>query len=407
MRVSDMNTSSFRPQRKRLWELEHRFHCTVAGTCLTLDELRKLCIKSGYKIPAQVSDYELHCSFVTAIGQTGPLAKRLQKYLDRKFQAAVPLFKQAGNTLALEKLWQKALEEGDIAGPFWATLTHPLSDDKLLFRLFGDVHMLSHLSGASMRIDLEQFSQLRRQVPILKEQLERLQRESQKRLQNKEWKIQALQRQVERLGVLKHQLEDSRRRLQALENSETLTQLQHRLKRLQNETEKLSLQRQRQEIELHKWRERAESAQRAERRAQQDLATVTEERNLLEAMVVRWFEGKQSHPEDLDLGGREVLYIGGRHRQWPCFRALVERHNGHFLGHDGGREDSRGYLDTLLSRANLVICPLDQVSHDAAQRLKRECKRRDKRFLLLPRANLSAFARGLRELASDEVSLCA
>ena len=395
------------PSRKRLWELEHRFHCTIAGTCLTLNELRQLCIKSGFNIPIDISDYELHCSFVTMIGQSGTLAKRTQKYLDRKFQQAIRAFKPAEDEDSLAQLWVEALEQGNIAGPLWAAVIHPRTDEDLLFRLFGDVHMLSHLCGASMRIDLEHYSRLRQQVPGLKQQLEALRRDTQQRLQIKERQIQALRRQVETIGSMKKQLEISQRKINELESGDILARLHKSREQALKERESLSLKLQRTEIELREWQGRARIAQQNESKLRRELATAADERSNLEATLAHLLEKDTRATKELDLHGKEVLYIGGRHRLWPCFKALVEHHNGRFMGHDGGREDNRSQLDGLLARADLVLCPLDQVSHDAVHRLKRECKRRGKRFQLLSRASLSAFVRGLHELAVDEVSLCA
>ena len=49
---------------------------------------------------------------------------------------------------AVTKLME-ALEHGEIAGPYWALLTHPVTDNRLVQQVFGDVHMLSHQVGAA------------------------------------------------------------------------------------------------------------------------------------------------------------------------------------------------------------------------------------------------------------------
>ena len=45
------------PRRLKLWELEHRFHCAVLGTCLTLPELHKLIRQAGIELEPKHSDY--------------------------------------------------------------------------------------------------------------------------------------------------------------------------------------------------------------------------------------------------------------------------------------------------------------------------------------------------------------
>ena len=101
-----------------------------------------------------------------------------------------------------------------------------------------------------------------------------------------------------------------------------------------------------------------------------------------------------------DLVGRCVLYVGGRQSLCAHFRELVERRNGRFIYHDGGREDARAQLWDVVRQADAVLCPLDCVSHDAVHRIKRFCERNTKPLVLLPRASLAAFNRGLNVVAS-------
>lgn len=69
-----------------------------------------------------------------------------------------------------------------------------------------------------------------------------------------------------------------------------------------------------------------------------------------------------------DLKGMNVLYVGGRASQSTRLRTMVEQCNGGFIYHDGGR-------------------------HDGRQRL-------DKKLVMIPHASLSAFAKGLEEVAA-------
>ncbi|HID48698.1 MAG TPA: DUF2325 domain-containing protein [Chromatiales bacterium] len=139
-----------------------------------------------------------------------------------------------------------------------------------------------------------------------------------------------------------------------------------------------------------------------------ELIKARQERDALEQSLARLLAGDCSAcmaTEDggcprLDLCGRRILYVGGRQSQCAHFRALVERLNGEFIHHDGGREEGRLRLGSVLSRADAVLCPMDCISHDAMGRVKRFCKRHAKRLVLLPRASLSAFVRGLEEVVA-------
>ncbi|PLX60647.1 hypothetical protein [Sedimenticola selenatireducens] len=57
------------PRRLKLWELEHRFHCAVLGTCLTLPELHKLIRQAGIELEPKHSDYDAHTALVGSAGR--------------------------------------------------------------------------------------------------------------------------------------------------------------------------------------------------------------------------------------------------------------------------------------------------------------------------------------------------
>lgn len=105
---------------------------------------------------------------------------------------------------------------------------------------------------------------------------------------------------------------------------------------------------------------------------------------------------------DKDLCGRCVLYIGGRSKQYSYFRTLVQHKNGRFIHHDGGRESSHQHLIRTVNQADVVLCPLDCVSHTAMNIVKRHCKHHTKPLVFIPRSSLSAFAKGLDELAIND-----
>ncbi len=101
-----------------------------------------------------------------------------------------------------------------------------------------------------------------------------------------------------------------------------------------------------------------------------------------------------------DLCGKMVLYVGGRSNMVPLYRQLVEERGGRFSHHDGGREDSRQQLPRLLSGADVVLCPVDCVSHDACKQVKRICKRYRKPFVMMRSSGVSALEKQLESVAA-------
>ena len=97
----------------------------------------------------------------------------------------------------------------------------------------------------------------------------------------------------------------------------------------------------------------------------------------------------------LDLSTRTILYVGGRPHQIPQLKALVERTGARFLHHDGGIEHSSSLLPGLISRADVLLFPIDCISHDAVATLKRLCRQLEKPYLPLRAASLATLASSL------------
>ncbi|MFO7640679.1 MAG: DUF2325 domain-containing protein [Candidatus Competibacteraceae bacterium] len=239
--------------RKKLWELGRYYHCSVIGTCLTLTELRQIQRQLGGVAQALDSDYDVHGAFVSAAREAVPASRLIHKLLDRKYKSAIQQLIKVRTVEEFTAYWDAALASGEIAGAYWALITQAGVPYSMLERIYGEVHMLSHLSGASIRVDLQELNRLRRRCPELEAQL-------------------------------------------------------------------------------------AEAKATARRR-------------------------------------------------------LAEQQ-------DIGREDARAQLWDVVRQADAVLCPLDCVSHDAVHRIKRFCERHTKPLVLLPRASLAAFNRGLNAVSS-------
>jgi len=158
-------------QRKKLWDLQGRFHCSVIGTCLTLNELRRLCHKANIIFETSVSDHELHSAFVNVAGESTYPSRLLQKHLDSKYKRIIQQFLRICSAGELQLFWVEAMKAGEVASAFWALVTHPCTSDELLDRMYGDIHMLSHLAGASVHVDMQELNRLRQLTRTLTRQL--------------------------------------------------------------------------------------------------------------------------------------------------------------------------------------------------------------------------------------------
>lgn len=413
--VSDQEHPSSAPlvreksSRRKIWQLDDRLHCSVIGTCLTLGELRQICRKAKIRIEAPTTDYELHRAFVSLVGNSVYSARLVQKRLDRKYKRAIQQVSATDSAQALENLWQNALDQGEIAGTFWALVTYPHVSDALIDRVYGELHMLSHLSGASIRLDVQELGRLRARSRSLEKALVEMQESVRRRLHDKDEVIRVLNRRLGQLLESEYHLREAEKRLSELENDPASRQLKAQIKTLSAKLATEQVRSQCAEANAKKWQQSARRSDehnlQLERRVDED----RRERASLEETLHRLLSsacgqsarnnGHQVCPRS-GLSGRCVLYVGGRTSQCAHFRALVEQYNASFLHHDGGREDSRLRLKSILAQSDAVFCPVDCISHDAVNRIKRHCEQHAKPLVLMPRASLSAFVRGLQDVAA-------
>ena len=403
--------------RRRLWELRPDYHCSICGTCLSLSDLRKVARKAGFRVDPTASEYEVHSTFVRLASEPGRVAKAMHKLLDRKHRSAIERSRAMGAEAGLRDFWAASLAKGDVSGPYWALMTHPRSTPRLMVQAFGEVHMLSHLAGATNRADIQRLRALEGERQELSEQLAATRRrlfESQAEHRCAAKDHQAEKRELtSRLQVAQAgevRLEQLEGRLRELEDGETVRTLRARNTKLESELDE-ARRRLRTETQRRSTLEHELSAlQAAFRDASSTAEALGAECDDLESMLEAGIDDVDSGSaiewdRAVDLCGRRVAYVGGRSGIVGHFRALVERLNGHFIHHDGGIEDHEGQLGRILGQADVVLCPVDCVSHRASLRAKQFCKRAAKPFVPLRTAGLSSFVTGLRRATEFDGAL--
>lgn len=380
--------------RARLADLDPHLHCSLIGTCISTAELRKL--MSRFIDVQGASDLEVHHEAVRLASQDTSVAKALHKALDQRHDATVRRFARAADADALVALWEEALRQGEIPGAYWAVLTHRGVTPDLRQRVFGDVHMLSHLVGAANRADIRRLVALERENEELRARLEQHQLRSREQLDERD----------QRLTQLEHDLAEARRKesvaVAALEAHPWAHVLQEELQSLST---LVAVQTER--------RERAEQLVAA---ASDESARLVQELTRLERHA-RELSGELAAAEtqlreaaegtgpgrslESQLRGRRILYVGGRPSSAAAIRDLVHRHGGEIDRHDGGLEDRKGLLAAAIPRAQLVVFPVDCIDHDSAGSIKRLCARAGVAFLPLRSASVASFAAALSGLPGN------
>jgi hypothetical protein len=371
-------------RRARIWDLSAHLHCSIVGTCLTARELRQLFTRIGGPDAGAASDHDLHGRGVSVASRRDEGGKLLNKCLDKRHETAIRRFGKAGSAGELRALWTRALEQGEIAGPYWALLTHPASDSRLVQDVFGDVHMLSHQIGAAARLDI---ARLRRLEAELAERDDKLARQ-QDRLAAAAAERVALRETIHRLEVSRTLSEATPARRSPFEGeiASLRSELAETIARAASLTERLDASERRRvqaEAEARAWKEGAGDLRRELTALE---AALTPRRDPLDA------------PLDVEaLREVRLLYVGGRPKLIEQIETFVAARGGELLSHDGGVEDSLALLPGLVSQADAVYFPVDCVSHSAAEKVKTLCRRLAKRWAPLRSASLASFARAICE----------
>lgn len=374
-------------RRRKLWEIPHKFHCPVIGVCFGVQELRTLMAKVMV-FPRDSSDFLLHTTAVGACENRSRLAELLQKALEKRCQTIVKRFAQAKTADALLDCWRAAAAHGnEIPAALWAAWTHPACDAELEQLIYGDIHMIQHQIGSSIRTDLTTLKNLKQENQLWRQQLAAAQAEIEALRCNRVRETQGLE---QRLGELQVELAGKDACIAKL-NAE-LAKLRDSLPDLKD---RQVLARRANDAEARASALVARVAeQQEELERQQDLARHANEtiRHLLAAG-----DEIAGPPEPFDapanLSGKCILCVGGRSGAVDAYRQIVEQRGGRFLHHDGGLEESLHRIDAALSAADLVVCQAGCISHNAYWRVKEQCKRSGKQCVFIKGAGVSSFGR--------------
>jgi hypothetical protein len=372
-------------RRTRIWEFGTNLHCSIIGTCLSTAELRHVLDKLKISGAAIASDHELHSVGVMLAGRRqGGGAKFLQKALDRRHRSAIARCARAKGSADLLALWEESLKQGDIPGAYWAVLTHPVTTEAVVKRVFGDVHMLSHLVGAANRADIRRLRQLEQENAALLTKIERQQLQLRDGFAVRDQSIRRLNEMLARQDNEqpdRSDLDEKQDDIEAADN--VIRDLQRRLARETARGDRME----------RRFNEASASSRTKDRmlqRLQEELEATRHELALVETHLDEVVG--QSGPAPgavLNLSGVTLLYVGGRASRIPRLKALVERAGARFLHHDGGLEQNVGLLPSLVSRADHVTFPVDCVSHDAAATIKRLCRQTGRPYQPLRSASLT------------------
>jgi Uncharacterized protein conserved in bacteria (DUF2325) len=373
-------------RRLNIWEVRGASLCSIVGTCLTLNELRRIAKKCRFiEDPYALTDYDIHGLITSRMNNDNPVSRAVTKHLDAKFEGALRKCRGLDDEEAFLRYWESAVEAGLVPGAYWALVTHPNLPMSVEARVYGEIHMMSHMCGASNRGDARAIAEARREKGEIARRLAA-------RLAERDERLNALRDQ---LGALRAKLRaqeplvaECLRLRETLSRNDLAQELAARMSEIgavNREKAELGKSLAKAELRLESLRARLDES---ERRAAAQAASFGQYDDREPAA-----EG--SEPPCDNLCGRCLLYVGGRPQTVCQLRALVMGLNGRLLHHDGGIEQSSARLGELVRQADQVFFPVNCVSHGAMDYVKKLCESHGKPMVPLRTAGVTAFMRAI------------
>lgn len=390
------------PERTKLWKLDHDYHCSLIGTCLSMEEVRKLMRPFYAENVDTCHPYELHTAIVTMISYNDYRSKKVQNYLNKKYKKEISKTRKM-NADELISEWQSVLGGGEIIGTYWAIMLHPCATITIKRGLFGDVHMQSHMSGATIRVNLKRLRWLESERNNFNTETH-YQLSKYNKLQIETTRLKAtIQKQIEKSTELVNQvkvLTKSNDSLIIENNTNKNKTLNIQIDKLANKVDHQS-----NEIEIyHKKKIQSDNLitelNHQLKTQKQKISEYKSETEHLHYLLSQNKVENECQFKTKGLSGQRVLYVGGRASLIPYYRELIESRAGVFLHHDGGIEKNTQDLSIALNRADLVIFPTDCISHDAAWKIKRSCKKQQKPYKYLNNSGLYSLSCVLEKIVT-------
>jgi len=381
----------------KLWELDAQLFCPVIGTCLPVQEVRTLARKHGL-VRDGSAGFDAHVAVINACKSRTPLARDVQRMLDRRHALVIRRFAALASADAVAAAWADALAAGEAAGAMWAAVTCRHATPALRQRVYEDMHMLSHQVGAGVRADLARTATLAQELAEAKAELARQRSRMEAELGRCDVRAKGLEARLAAAEAGTREMQALRQRLHALESGDHVAALARDLASARTAAAELARKAERAgELERRMTDALAENA-----RLSKAMQALQAERDALARAIATCpaaVDDDATSDVEADLSGRRLLYVGGRINLQVQYRTLVERARGNLLYHDGGKEEGLGRLTDLLGQADAVIFPIDCVSHAAYHKLRRHCRVSGKPCVMLHSAGIAGFADGLRRLA--------
>ena len=373
------------PARQKIWELQGGLQCSIVGTCLSDEDLLAIGRKSGVRPREGARAYEVHSYFVQQAGKDCKVGRIVQKLLDQRHAGVLRRVAVARSEAELTTLWEAEYDAGRVPGAYWAFMTSAHVPGSLGTRIFGDVHMLSHVLGRVTHQNASRASDLQSRLDDLEVKL----------LRQAERNRQIV---IERDAALMRLVEVSRASAMVPSSMAAADPIRATKSETDEPRSRRNAEPDRRARTLAATRERARAAERTVAELTRQLAHLRWQQRMRPANAPVC-PGAEVCDETVQTSiARRILYVGGRSGAVENLRRVAARMGAELVHHDGGEEHALVRIDGMVEGCDAVVCPIDCVSHSACLRAKALCRKFAKPFLPLRSAGASSFERAVQSL---------
>ncbi len=380
--------------KKRIWQIQGSTVCKVVGMALTIGDLRKIARKFGLakNDPLMDEEFALHTAVVQFCSTENAVSKHLEKLVEKRFAVRGKKLRFDNPPELIETV---RCEPESLKAPLWAVLwglatRGDLNGAAVETALFGHIHMLEHrlvrefwddLQGSALRGAEEadsdaKITQLKRELLDMQtanKKLEKMIEKMRIRLVESESVAEASSGHSEVASKRSVECANKRKardlKMLLAEAKQVNDELTHENELLKREIEALS-------------------------RDLYHRDNITEDAPCAVAERVC--------PCPRKLAGKTIALVGGIESLEPHYRDVVESLGGAFCRHDGACANGDRALQDCINGSDLVVCPIEVNSHNAAKSVKRICKARGVPCVFPKTASIAGLKRALDEHSANE-----
>ena len=140
--------------RRPLWDLPAACHCPLIGVCCSAEQLRDM-LDALFGGQSSLCDFDLHAGVVRECASRNKVSEVVQNELDALYAKSVQSVAGVNDASALALRWLAASRTPEVAGTFWAALSHPCCDSALTERLLRDMHLIQHHAVHDIHLHVE------------------------------------------------------------------------------------------------------------------------------------------------------------------------------------------------------------------------------------------------------------